>query len=369
MSEFMVTVEEIHDIINHENADRLQIAKLKGLDFQFIIPKDQYEVGEYVIYFPVDSVLPFELLGQLGLEGKLAGKEKNRIKTIKLRGTISQGIVAKFETVYNYALEKGRIAKDAAWEWTPGTDITEATGVTKYEIDDTYIPNGKSTGRAGWLKPLPAHVSKYDIESVQRNPDIVKEHLYNQSVLITEKLEGSNFALSVDRDGSYTICQRNYAIDCSKIENHLWEKLGVPFVATALKIMEDQPTVNNIVLRGEIIGPNIQGNIYKLDTNEIRFFDIMFNGEYLDGEHFSAFCDAYALPSVPSLYGGLLHKYINRNGYEDVVDASNGYSQVNEKVLREGIVIRPWHKEQQIQNLGRLILKVRSPQYLAGSEL
>lgn len=369
----MVTIEEIDDIINIENADRLQLAKLKGLNFQFVIPKDQYEIGEYVVYFPVDSVIPQTLIQILGLDGKLAGKDKNRVKTIKLRGVISQGIVAKFDTVFEYAKARYEINEGAnpdPWEWTPGTDITDFTGVTKYEADDTYIPNGRSGGRAGWLKPLPANVSKYDIESCQRNMDIVNGHLMEQSVLITEKLEGSNFALSVNSDGIWTVCQRNYAIDPEKIENHLWVKLAYPLVAKALDIFQAaEGTINNVVFRGEVIGPSIQGNIYKLDKNEVRLFDIMIDGEYLNGSQFLDFCLTYDLPSVPVLYGGLLHKFINRNGANSVVEASNGHSELNQQVLREGIVIRPIHREQHIDRFGRLILKVRSPQYLAGSDL
>lgn len=378
MSEFMVTIEEIAEINNIENADRLQLAKLKGLDFQFVIPKDQYELGEYVVYFPVDSILPIDLIDRLGLTGKLAGKDKNRVKTIKLRGVISQGIVAKFDTVFEFA-EISNTDLIFPEDWVTGTDITELVFVKKYEIDDTYIPNGKGTGRAGWLKPLPSHVAKYDIESCQRNMDIVKIHLINDDidefVVITEKLEGSHFALTVNRDGNWTVCQRNYAIDPEKIENHLWVKLAMDsgLIEKGLHTLLYQveyANAQNITFRGEVIGPGVQGNIYKLDKPALKIFEVEFDGLPIAAVQFLSFCDYWKIDTVPVLYAGLIHKWINRvTGADNIVDSSNGKSEINPSVLREGIVIKPAHEEKYIQRFGRLILKVRSPQYLAGSEL
>ena len=85
MSFFAVTTEEISEISNHPNADRLAIASLKGMGFSFIVGKETWKVGDQCLYFPLDAVLPDEILKVLGVEGKLAGAKKNRIKTIKKR--------------------------------------------------------------------------------------------------------------------------------------------------------------------------------------------------------------------------------------------------------------------------------------------
>ena len=92
MAFFGVTREKIGEIKNHPNADRLEIAKLQGVNFSFIIPKGQYQVGQYILYFPLDAILPLNTAKAVGLEGKLAGKNKDRIKSVRLRGEISQGV-------------------------------------------------------------------------------------------------------------------------------------------------------------------------------------------------------------------------------------------------------------------------------------
>lgn len=374
MSSFAVSIAELEKILPHPNADRLEIGKVKGMAYEFIIGKDQYKEGDLCIFFPIDSLLPDPIIKKLNLEGKLHGKNKNRVKTAKIRGIISQGLIAPYDILLDYVKEQD------LWELTEGTDVTELLEVTKYEVDDLYIPSGKGSGRATWLKPLPDHVKKYDIESAAKHMDtIVKIHLINDDidefVVITEKLEGSHFALTVNRDGNWTVCQRNYAIDPEKIENHLWVKLAMDsgLIEKGLHTLLYQveyANAQNITFRGEVIGPGVQGNIYKLDKPALKIFEVEFDGLPIAAMQFLSFCDYWKIDTVPVLYAGLIHKWINRvTGTDNIVDSSNGKSEINPSVLREGIVIKPAHEEKYIQRFGRLILKVRSPQYLAGSEL
>tara|TARA_Y100000310_G_scaffold209426_1_gene210038 strand:- start:2375 stop:2752 length:378 start_codon:yes stop_codon:yes gene_type:complete len=97
MAFFGVTKEKINLLYNHPGADRLDLAKLDGMSFQFVVGRDTFKLGDEVIYFPVDSLIPEDVLARIGLVGKLAGRNKNRVKTIRLCGEISQGIVATFD--------------------------------------------------------------------------------------------------------------------------------------------------------------------------------------------------------------------------------------------------------------------------------
>src|SRR5690349_19219991 len=124
MSTFAVTIERIAEVLPHTNADRLEMAKVASMAFQFVIAKGSFQPGDLVIYFPIDSVLPDNVITAIGLEGKLSGAEKNRVKTVRLRGAISQGVVA----------EPSLLLVD--WKingYEEGQDITERLGVTKYE--------------------------------------------------------------------------------------------------------------------------------------------------------------------------------------------------------------------------------------------
>jgi RNA ligase (TIGR02306 family) len=90
LSVFAVTIERIAHVWTHTNADRLEMAKVTSMSFQFVIAKGSFKPGDLVIYFPIDSLLPEPLITVLQLSGKLAGAEHNRVRTVRLRGEISQ---------------------------------------------------------------------------------------------------------------------------------------------------------------------------------------------------------------------------------------------------------------------------------------
>lgn len=98
MSKFAVEVRIISDVIKHPNADRLTIYKVHGLGYQFI-SNVKYNVGDAVVYFPIDSVMPPRLIEAFELGNMLAGKDHNRVKTVRLRKEISQGFVAGIASV------------------------------------------------------------------------------------------------------------------------------------------------------------------------------------------------------------------------------------------------------------------------------
>ena len=71
MSMFKVSFEKISSVENHPNADRLDIVKVEGKDFDIITGRDSYKVGDYAVFFPVDSVLPFSLSEKLEITKNL----------------------------------------------------------------------------------------------------------------------------------------------------------------------------------------------------------------------------------------------------------------------------------------------------------
>ena len=114
----------------------LELAKVEGLDFQFVVRKGSYKVGDYVVYFPVDSLLPDDLIKFINMEGKFSGKNHNRVKTIKLRGRISQGFALNVDTVLEFLEQKindqteyEKIVK----EMQPFENMAELLNVEKFE--------------------------------------------------------------------------------------------------------------------------------------------------------------------------------------------------------------------------------------------
>lgn len=264
MAFFGVTLEIIEQIHAHPNADRLEIATLRGLGFQFCIRKGEYQTGDSVIYFPVDSLLPPPLIAALSVGNMLAGAAKNRVKTVQLRGQVSQGLVCRPETLLG--------------EQKLPVDLTEFLGVSKYEPPELFIPGAI-------LHPLPHGLGVYDIEGADRYL-VALDLLMDMPVLITEKLEGTNHATVKSSEGDKIVCQRGNAIvELADVENSYWKaarELGL------LDLLDKMPAQLGelVALRGEMIGPGIQKNIYNLKRAAVRLFDVKIGHKYLDAVDF-----------------------------------------------------------------------------------
>jgi RNA ligase (TIGR02306 family) len=115
MSTFTVPIVRIRAIEPIDNADAIELAVIG--DYRSVVRKGQYAPGDRAVYLPEASVLPDDLIERLGLTGRLAGGAKNRIKAIRLRGCLSQGI----------------LVDDVPHGFDDGECVAEWLGVTKYE--------------------------------------------------------------------------------------------------------------------------------------------------------------------------------------------------------------------------------------------
>lgn len=341
MAFFGVTKEKISKIMDHPNADRLSLAQVESMTFMFVTLKNQFSVGDEVLYLPIDSLLPQEVLEKLNLVGKLSGPKKNRIKTLKLRGVPSQGIVAevsKFLTPEQMNLSS--------------EEITALLGVTKYEPPVQISTSGILTG-------LPDGYSTYDIQGAERFQSVIDE-MMDMEVVITEKVEGTNFSAGKNDSGVFVNQRNNSIVETDEVANSYWE------VARNSGLLEKVKELNtaNIGVYAEFCGPKIQDNIYKLKQHTLFVFDIKENFKWLSFDDFKAKVELLGVQMAPVLFEGKLRDFLNGR---TVQEASNGPSVVNPDTLREGIVIKP-RIEQQHLELGRLIIKQRSPQYLAGND-
>jgi RNA ligase (TIGR02306 family) len=145
MSSFKVPITTIREVNVHPNADSLVIAKC--YDYDVIIPKDVYEVGQIVVYVPVGSILSNDLEALLFPEGSKIKLTKNRIRAIKIRGSISQGMILD-PTVLPQ--------KDKLSKLQLETDTSEILGITK------------------WMPPvseIPSLMKSTQITNILKNPD------------------------------------------------------------------------------------------------------------------------------------------------------------------------------------------------------
>lgn len=366
MSTFKVTLETIGEVNPAENSDRLDLVRLESKDYDFITQKGLYKSGDKVVYFPVDSLLPMWIVDALGLIGKLAygniptddsERLRNRVKTVKLRGNLSQGVVCTPDILIraNSQLNQSDFEAD---------NLAPVLDVEKYEPPVI-------SGKHGNLVVLPDMVSVYDIESAQNYTDIANM-LMDTGVYITEKIEGSNWWCSIDNFGNISVGQRNYAIDEVESGEHDWWKVSrqyniekiLPEMWKFIREKLGGHLSNRLTLRGEIIGSGVQGNYYNLNSHDVLLFDIEFDGKPIDAYYFNKLATDFGFSVVPELcFGNTLREWL---GDKTIKQASNGRSELIDR-KREGIVIKPMN-ETYVNGFGRLFLKQRSPEYLEKSD-
>lgn len=352
MSFFAVTLQTIEKTWAIDGADVIELAKVSNFDYQFVVGKGQYVPGETVVFFPVDSIIPILVLQKLNMVGKFSGANGDRVKTKSFRKQPSQGFVAKVDTLLEF------LPVDVK-SLPIGTDVTAGLSVVKYE--PPTVPD-----KAGDLFPLPDLLhGRYDIESCQNFPVVVEE-LLDKKVIVMEKLEGvnSSFAYSA-KDNTFYVSQRNYTIKQKEgVEHSFWKMAKQLNLESVTKTLSNR-FGGNVVLRAEMIGPGWQGNIYKLNKEEVRFFDIMLNDKYVSPIQFKELCFEFGLNSVPILALDItLREWLAGK----TIDAAATGDACLFKTLREGVVIKPM-VETRNYHLGRTIIKHRSVKYLTNSEL
>ncbi len=324
MERKLASVRVINDIQKIPEADMIELAIVDG--WKVVVAKNVgHKIGDMVIYCEIDSFLPikeeFEFLRKSSYK-KMGDQEGFRLKTIKLRGQVSQGLILPI-SVLN--------PTDTNIYVTPfeGLDVTEMLGIVKYEPP---IP----AELAGKVKGLfPSFIRKTDEERIQNlasEYELFKtQNKEGMKFYVTEKLDGSS-ATYYFKDGIFGVCSRNLEL-LETDGNTFWK------VARELMLEEKLGTLdNNICLQGELIGEGIQGNPYKIKGQTVKFFNA-FNidtQEYLGLGEFIALINGMDLETVPVLDTN----FTLPETVEDMLKVADDKSVLNFSFDREGIVIR-----------------------------
>ena len=317
----LATIRKITDIRPIEGADKIEIATVGG--WNVVVAKDvQHKVGNSVVYCEIDSFLPikeeFEFLRKSSYK-KMGDQEGFRLKTIRLRGQLSQGLILPISVV--------PIAQFATGHDLPeGLDVTEMLGIVKYEPPIPAELSGKVKGG------FPSFLRKTDEERVQ---NLVKEYeeyklTSEHQFYMTEKLDGSSATFYMN-EGEFGVCSRN--LELLETEGNTFWK-----VARELDLETKLKDKGNICLQGELIGEGIQGNPYKIKGQTVHFlnaFDIDKQAR-LGINEFLVLLDDMELSSVPILdVAMLLPETIT-----GMLELAEGKSRLNNNTEREGVVVR-----------------------------
>lgn len=334
----LASVQRIHQITPIEGAERIECVHVLG--WQCVANKGQFQVGENCVYMEVDSFLPiceqFEFLrGSSYKRNEILG-EGFRLKTLKFRGQISQGLVQPLSI-----LPEG--------EYQIGGDVTELLGIRKWEIEERVTSNGTVIG------DFPDGIPKTDELRVQSCPELIDEFKRVPTYYISTKMDGTSVTMYW-KNGRFGVCGRNYEYaDDEKCA--MWKYAHEHRIAEKLK----QKNVPNVAIQGEFCGAGIQKNRLKLQRPEWYVFtviDLTTHRRYtLDA--MQKLCTELELKMVP------IEEVGETFAYDDVetllVRAKGKYISGMDK---EGIVIRPTEPVYSSTIEGPLSMKVLNNDYL-----
>jgi RNA ligase (TIGR02306 family) len=350
MSTLRVTAEQL-TIHPHDNADALELAQV-GL-YRAVVAKGRYRTGDWALYIPEGALLPAELIEELGLTGKLAGSRHDRVKAVRLRGELSQGIVCHPQAVDGVDLAAANAAD---------RDFAAELGVTKWVPP---IPVAMS----GRMVPAPDLIPWIEIEDIKRYPGIFEP---GEPVVATEKVHGTACLFSL-ADGEAFVSSKGFGAKRLAIAhdpaNLYWravEAYGVPAAATRIGELFGAARVG---VFGEVYGKSVQDLAYGADGSGERpgyaVFDVAVDGDgdgavrWLGSEELADVLAKVELPVVPRLYDGPYDAAV-------LMELASGRETVSGTAahLREGLVVRPARERYSGITGGRAIAKFVSPAYL-----
>lgn len=329
----MVTLRVITDITPIENADAVELAHIDG--WPVVVRKNEYEKNEVVSFFEIDSYIPrkpeFEFLFQD------ARRQFITLKTKKIRGQLSQGLILKAD-------------KSLLETFQVGDDVSEFYGVVKYEPPLTGNQNQPKGN-------FPSFIIKTDEERIQNHPEY--RNKYNEllkkiskQLIGTEKLNGSSMTVYSMLDGTYGVTSHN--VDLKESDNNImWQvakqdevinKLN-DLLSTMITYFPHEKGLLGLAIQGELVGPGIQGNDYKLMKQEFHPFYIQYiakagNGylSMLDGLNYDAIKQLF--PNVVPI----VYELDEMPDTETLLKLAEGKSALNKDVEREGIVFEITHE-------------------------
>jgi RNA ligase (TIGR02306 family) len=345
----LASIQTINAIEPIAGADAIE--RVRVLGWWVVAKRGEHRVGDRVVYCEIDSLLPerpeFDFLrpssfkpAQTNGSGETVLPAGFRIKTIRLRGQVSQGICFPLSI-----LPPGTATDE-------GIEVTDILGVRKWEPPVPVSLSGRVNG------PFPGFLPKTDETRVQVLEATLARHR-GKTFYLTEKLDGTSFS-AFWRGGVFGICSRNLWLDGSDESNTLARLARQLDLQGRLRTLSES-LGHEVALQGEVIGPGIQGNKYALPSPSLRVFNVLNLDKYrlLDLPALQQAVQSLGLEMVP-----LLGEMVLEHTVDQLVALAEGMSVLRAQVPREGIVLRPLREEQDETIGGRLSFKAINPRFL-----
>jgi RNA ligase (TIGR02306 family) len=326
MERKLASIQKIVNIEAIPNADAIEVATVLG--WKVVVKKGEFSIGEYCVYCEIDSVFPerdiFDFL-----------KSKHyRIKTIRLRGQISQGICFPMSI-----LPEG--------DYIEGEDVTEILNITKYDPPVPAQLRGVVKGN------FPSFIPKTDEMRIQSYPHILDRHK-GKRCYVGEKLNGTSMTVYL-KDLEFGVCSRNLELK-EEGGSTYWKIAREENLEELLK-----SEGRNLALQGELIGQGIQKNPYKLSNVVFKCFNV-FDIDKFAFLPFDAFLEITTKLNI-SIVPILETDFELNHTIEELLLLSEGKSVLNPLKEKEGIVIRTIQEDRDIE-IGRVSFKVINNKHL-----
>lgn len=340
----LATIQKIERLSIIDKADNIMTAQILG--WECVVKKNEFKEGDLCVYIEIDSILP------TWKQFQFMEPRKYRVKTAKFKKQISQGLALPIDIFNNI---KG-------FTTNIGDDVTEILMIKKYDPEAKIEEKENQSKnklykymlRFKWFRNIikndrfPPFLKKTDETRIQTTPGKFKcKNFY----YVTEKLDGQSATYAI-RKNKYLklftrkkiyVCSRNIHLLKHNNSNYwnIYDNYNIKKI-----LMWANKYYGNIAIQGEIVGPGIQKNTYKLDNLKFYMFTLFFidKQQYANYNELIKFIklvknNGFNLEMVPILH----EQYILPNTINDVVEFSKGKSILNNNVIREGIVGRNLH--------------------------
>ncbi len=334
----LASIQKILDIQPILGADKIE--RLSVLGWYCASQKGTFKVGDLCVYFEPDSMIPKRSWSEWLFKGNDSNKETVRLRTIRLKNQISQGLCLPISIL---TAKDSELANTALHESEDVTDILE---IKKYEPPIPAEIGGIAKGK------FPEFLEKTDEDRIQIVPAVLERHK-GKAFYYTEKIDGASMTVHF-RDNEFGVSMREWELKDSET-NSLWK------VAKELQLLEKLGSVGkNIAVQGEIYGEGIQKNKYKKRGQHFAIYNVfdIDKREFYSFKEFERFCRDLELTTVP-----IIDEIVLDHTLDELVSMSVGSSKINPEAMKEGLVFRPIIEERDPQ-LGRLSFKVLNPEFL-----
>lgn len=339
----LASIQQIKSIEPIEGADRIEIAKVEG--WQCVVTKYKFKPGDLAVYFEIDSFLPtspqFEFLRKsCFVHSELLG-DGFKLRTIKLRGTLSQGLLMPLS---EFPQLEGR---------SIGDDVSAELGVREWQIP---IPAEMSDEIVG---PRPAIIPYSDEMRVQVGGEELIREFHRFGYYITTKMDGSSHGICVDEDGVFHAA--SHRMELRDNGKGFWKLIHERGLDEKLIKYRTDNHLNTIAVVGEYCGPGIQKNRIGLTSPEWYIFTIEVNGKRVGLDDMILISEELEEPLVPVEEVG--HNFDKKYPTVDAVLA-RADGMYNKNHRKEGIVVRPKYPVMSKTVGGYLSMKAVSNKYL-----